>query len=132
MIGRAPQKTIARIRPEFDRAPPRRQVLAGARHQPRLVDGPAIARRRIGHHVAVGRIDGEIVELRDGMYPGGEGRMCRHIRHSLTVQQYRAAITQPAHILVATPSHTVSFLTPLVRATAPPKASTFIGLPSNS
>jgi hypothetical protein len=57
--------------------------------------------------------------------------MHRHIGHALTVQQHRAAITQAAQVLVATPSHTVSFLTPLVRATAPPKASTFIGLPSN-
>jgi hypothetical protein len=43
MIGRAPQEAIARISPEFDRAAPRRQVLAGARHQPGLVDGSTIA-----------------------------------------------------------------------------------------
>src|SRR5215510_5737337 len=64
---------------------------------------------------------GKVVELRDCADPSGEGRMGRHIGHSFTVQQHRAAITKAAHIVIATPSHTASFLELLVRATALPK-----------
>jgi hypothetical protein len=70
---------------------------------------------------------GEIVELCNGAYARREGRMRRHVGHSLTVQQHRATITQAAHILVAASSHTVPFLTLHVFATAPPRVSTFIG-----
>jgi hypothetical protein len=33
----------------------------------------------------------------------------RRVGHGLAVQQHRAAITQAAHILIATPSHTILF-----------------------
>jgi len=75
---------------------------------------------------------GAIVELCDGAYPGGEGRMRRHVGHALAVEQHRAAVAQAAHIVVAAPSHTAPLLTPLARAPAPPEASTFIGLPSRT
>jgi hypothetical protein len=56
---------------------------------------------------------GEIVELRDGTYAGGGGRVRRHIGHTLTVQQHSAAITEAAHVFIATPSHTTRLLTSL-------------------
>src|SRR5215831_11692091 len=44
-----------------------------------------------------------------------------HVTHSFAVQQHGAAIAQAAHIVIATPSHTASFLELLVQATALPK-----------
>src|SRR5215510_11964710 len=113
MIRRAAQEAVAGISPAFDRAPPRRQILAGARHQPAFVDGPAVAWRGVGHQLAVRRIVGQVVELRDRTHPGSEGGVRRHIGAALAVQQYRAAITQATHVFVATPSHITPFLMPL-------------------
>jgi hypothetical protein len=61
---------------------------------------------------------GEIIELCNGAYPAARPDASSR-RHSFTVQQHRATITQPAHILVAA-SATVLFLTLDVFATAPP------------
>ena len=85
---------------------------ARTRHEPGLINGPSVARRGIGHQLAVGRIVGKIVELCYGAHPRGKGRVSCHIGNSLAVQKHRAAITQTTHVFVTAPSHTDSLLPP--------------------
>src|SRR5262245_22720147 len=110
MVGRTAKKAVARIRPEFNRSAPGRQVFARAWHQPGLIDGLAIARRRNRHKLAVGRITRQIKKRGHRTYGVREGRVLRHIGYALAVQQHSAAIAQSAHILFAATSHDGPFL----------------------
>src|SRR6185436_8781407 len=50
------------------------------------------------------------VEVCDCAYTGAEGRVRGHVGDPLAVQQHRPSIPQPAHIVVATSSHTAPSL----------------------
>jgi hypothetical protein len=105
VIGRAAEEAIRGVGPALDRLPPGGEVLARARHQPGLVDGPAVARRGIRHQRPIRRIVGDVVEVGERAYGGGEGRVIGDVLDTLAVEEHRAAIAQPAYVVRTTPCH---------------------------